>query len=240
MTRPGWFALTIALAACGDDAKTGPVDMGLPPVDFDNGSCGTQLRFTGSIVDWDASEANFCGVNEATVMDGPDGGQDSTAPNGRYDLCIDHAPATTALTVTGSATNSQCTTPPSTYTVPAILVASKAIIEGGKAHSGRMFTEARKAAFFTEMGIAYDPTKAHVLVYQSGTPRAASLTAASAPAWANDGTTWAAGATGSYVFFGNVDPTGGSTDVAVAGGAVGTGAIPLAANQLTLVSLFAP
>jgi len=233
------LAIAIALSACGDDGKAGPVDMSLPLVDFDNGSCGDQLRFTGAIEDWDASEANFCGVNEANVMDGADGGQDTTAPNGRYDLCIDRAPATTALTVTPPVANSQCTTPPSNYAVPAILVATKAIVESGHSHSGRMFTEARKAAFFAEMGIAYDPTKAHVLVFQGGTPKAVSLTAASAPAWANTGTAWAAGATGAYVFFGNVDLGAGSTEVAVAGGAIGTGSIPLAANQLTLVSLYA-
>src|SRR5262245_5891888 len=113
----------LVLAACSCDGNGGAADAFV--TDIDNGSCGDQLRFTGEYVDWDTTDATFCGIADAVVM--ADGGRamDSTAPNGRFDLCIPRTNPTTRLTVTQPAAMSQCTTPQSSYSVPTILFANR-------------------------------------------------------------------------------------------------------------------
>ncbi|MBA3537992.1 MAG: hypothetical protein H0T79_00035 [Deltaproteobacteria bacterium] len=229
----------LVLVACSDDGgTTGPRDAPLVPVDIDNGSCGDQLRFTGELVDWDSSEASFCGVFEALFQVQGDGNMDTTAPNGRFDLCIPRSQAVTRIDVTPSTTASQCTQPSSTYTLPVLAVANRDVILAGAMFSARAFTTDRQASFFTAVGAAFDPTKAQVLVHVAGTPRAVSLEAAHAAAQAH-ATTWAPGDTGLDVAFPNVDVGTGTTNLAVAGGAVGTGAIPLVAGTLTVVTVYA-
>ncbi|MCX5747016.1 MAG: hypothetical protein NT062_31485 [Proteobacteria bacterium] len=145
--------------------------------------------------------------------------------------------ATRQLTVTPPAAASACTVPIASYLVPGILVATRAVIESGAKASGRMFTEARKTALFAEMGVAYDPARAQVFVHVDGAPtRVVSLTATHDPAWARSAA-WTAGDSGVDVFFPNVAVGAGSTDLAVVGGALGTGAIPLVANTITLVTV---
>jgi hypothetical protein len=123
--------------------------------------------------------------------------------------------------------------------LPAIAVARKSVILGmGGAFSGRNFTTARRDTIFTEVGVAFDPAKAQVHVHVIGTPRAVSIAAAHATTQALS-TAWAAGDTGKEVFFPNVDVGGGTTTLTVAGGAVGTGEIPLAAGKLTTISVIA-
>src|SRR6187551_1049618 len=88
----------LGLAACGDDGGVpgdGSRDAGADalrdatfvPVDIDNGSCGDQIRFTGEFVDWDFDDTS-CGIFNALFEVAPQGAMDSTAPNGRFDLCI--------------------------------------------------------------------------------------------------------------------------------------------------------
>lgn len=220
------------LAACGDDGA-GPVDAASPPVDIDNGSCGDQIRFTGEYVDWD-SHKSFCGINEA-LIEVTNGSMDSTAPNGRFDLCIPDA-ATTRLDVTQPTGVSQCTVPPGAYTLPTILFAQKSVIQSGGFFSGRAFTTGRQAT----LGVTLDPAKAHVFVHIDGTERTVSLAAPHGTAQAvraTAGSDWAPGAQGTEVFFPNVDVGAGTTMLSTDTGAVGTGAIPLVAGTVTNVSL---
>lgn len=224
--------VTWLLGACGDDGA-GPVDASAPPVDIDNGSCGDQIRFTGEYVDWD-SDASFCGINGA-LIEVPNGSMDSTAPNGRFDLCIPDAP-TTRLDVTQPTAMSQCTTPPATYTIPTILVANKAVIQSGAFFSARAFTTMRQTSFFMSVG-GFDATKAQVHVRVEGAPRAVQITAAHGTTQAVTTTAWAAGDTGKEVFFPNVDVGGGTTMLTVTGGALGTGSIPLVAGTITNVTV---
>jgi hypothetical protein len=214
--------------ACSDDGG-GAVDA-TPTVDIDNGSCGDQLRFTGELVDADSTMANFCGVN-AAALEGA-GSMDDTAPNGRFDLCIPKGGATN-LTVTPSATASGCTSMPGTYTMPAIAVGSTATIQSGAFFSGRMITMQRLAT----LAPGADMAKAFVMVHVDGNPRAVALIAGHGAAQAFNGTTWAAGESGSAVFFPNVDVGTGTTMLTAVGGAVGTGPIPLQAGKLTLVTV---
>ena len=226
-------ALSFVLVACGDDGGGAAVDAPPITIDIDNGSCGDQLRFTGEYVDWDV-DTRFCGVADALFEVQGNGAMDTTAPNGRFDLCIASAPAQVLLDITPAAGNSQCSTPASDYTLPGIAVATKAVILGGGFWSGRNFTTAREAS----LGVTLDPTKAHVFVHVAGaTPRAVALAAAHGPTQAVVATTWAAGDTGHEVFFPNVDVGNGTTMLSVTGGAIGTGSIPVAAGKITNVTV---
>ena len=109
-----------ACSACGDDG--GKVDAGYV-IDIDNASCGDQLHFTGEYVDWD-TDAAFCGIGDATVDVEGDGATDTTAPNGRFDLCIPRVP-TVKLVVTQPPGMSMCASPASSYTIPVILHANR-------------------------------------------------------------------------------------------------------------------
>ena len=136
-------------------------------------------------------------------------------------------------------TASPCTVPAGTYVLAGIAVADKAVIQAGVVISARAFTTARQTTVFQAVGAAFDPAKAQVFVHVDGTPRAVSIAAAHATTQAVAATTWTAGDTGHDVFFPNVDIGGGTTTVSVAGGAVGTGAIPLVAGTITNVTVIA-
>jgi hypothetical protein len=239
---PGRFAVVLAAcvasAACGDDSH-GPKDA---PVDqpLNDGVCpnGAEVFFTGEFIDWDATVTAFCGIFDATwQVHGDATRTDKTNPNGRFELCIDAA-ATTQIDITLSTMTSQCTTG-APYALPGIAIANQAVIATGKLFSARSLTMGRLAPFFTSVGVTLDPAKAIVFVHVEGTPRAVSIAAAHGTALAFDGATWAAGATGQNVVFPNTDLGGGSTTVDVAGGAIGTGSIPLAANTFTYLTVVA-
>ncbi len=220
----------LLLGACGDDG--GPADAGFVPVDIDNGSCGDQIRYTGELVDWD-SHTSFCGIFNAS-LEVPGGAMDSTAPNGRFDLCLPDA-ATTRLDITFAAANSQCTTPAAAYTIPTLILASKAVIQSGGFSSARAFTTARQTSFFQKVGVAFDPTKAQVFVHVDGPARTVTLGAAHAPTQVV-ATDWMPGETGADVFFPNVDVGTGSTTLGITGTAVAPATIPLIAGTITNVS----
>ena len=226
-------AVLAAYAACGDDA--GNADAGLV-IDIDNASCGDQLHFTGEYVDWDTDTA-FCGIGDATVTVAGDGATDTTAPNGRFDLCIPRDMRTVRLDVTQPSGNSMCASPVSGYSVNVLLHANRDTILAGGFFSARAFTTARQASFFTTIGQAFDSNKAQVFVHVNGTPHKVSIAAAHGPAQAIATTMWAPGDTGKNVFFPNVDVGGGTTMLTVEGGAIGTGSIPLVANTITNVSV---
>ena len=221
------------MAACSGGG--GNVDAGLV-IDIDNGSCGDQLHFTGEYVDWD-KDTVFCGINEATVTVDPDGAMDTTAPNGRFDLCIPRMGATAKLLVTQPANPSMCTSMPASYTVPVILWANHEVILAGGFYSARAFTTARQMTFFQAAGLTFDATKAQVFVHVEGPQHAVSLAAAHAAPQTIVASTWAAGDSGHEVFFPNVEVGTGTTMLLVSGGAIGTGSIPLVAGTLTDVSV---
>ena len=227
------MTIAILLAACGDDA--GNTDAGYV-IDIDNASCGDQLHFTGEYVDWDTDVA-FCGIGDATVDVEGDGATDTTAPNGRFDLCIPRTMRTVKLIVTQPSGNSMCASPASGYSVKVILHANRDTILAGGFFSARAFTTARQDSFFQSIGQQFDSNKAQVFVHVSGTPHAVSLAAAHGAPQAIATTMWAPGDTGKNVFFPNVDIGSGTTALTVAGGAIGTGDIPLVAGTITNVSV---
>jgi hypothetical protein len=233
--RFGLLCLLSASVACDGCGGGGSAVDATPISDaYDPGTCGTDLRFTGEIVDWDV-EAAFCGIFDAHVAVRDGGPTANTAPNGRYDVCVSADAQLTLADVTPSTVNSECTTPPSTYPLPLLLVGSRAAIFAGGFNSARAFTTAREAT----LGLTIDAAKAHVLVHVDGIQRAVALAAAHDAAQANAATTWAAGDTGHEVFFPNVDPTGGATVLSVTGGAIGSGTIPLEPGKITEISVLA-
>lgn len=222
MARTKWLALCLLIPACNGDT---PNDA-MVPVDIDNGTCGDLVRFTGEYVDWDESASAFCGVFGATFRARDGGATGSTAPNGRFDLCLPDQPIT-LLDITPPAQPSACSSTPGTYTMPGIAVASKNVIFAGGFWSGRAFVMGRQAV---------DPAKAQVFVHVHGTPSQVSIGAVHGPAQTRSGTTWAPGDTGQDVFFPDVEIGSGETTIS-APGAVVPERIPLVAGTMTNVSI---
>lgn len=218
-----FLLLVTALAACGDDGGK-KVDAAITD--------GQPLMFTGEYVDWFSTDTGFfCGIFQATfTVHGDSSRTNQTNPNGRFTLEL--APAqTTQIDITPPTAQSECSQPKSTYNVPGIMIADASVIAAGQMVSARSFTV--DAATM----VGYDSSKAQVLVHVDGTPRAVSINGTHQPTEAFDGTTWAAGDTGTNVYFPNVDPAGGMTTVSTTGTAIGTGTVPIAAGTFTYVTL---
>ena len=199
------------LAGCGDDGNKPAVDAAADAaIDTPTGTCGADAAFTGEVVDWDATNAKFCGVFGATVTVRGAARTDMTNPNGRFELCLAHQPQT-VIDVAFSATPSECTTPRDTYPVPAVLIADQSIVNSNMVLSARAMTGMRQTSMFTQVGAPYDAAKGQLIVHTLGTPGAVSITAAHDTSQAFDGGAWAAGDAGSDVFFPNVAP--GATQV---------------------------
>ncbi len=198
------------------------------------------ITFTGEVVDWDSTDASFCGVLGYTVTqhDVPANTKMITAPNGRYILTITPTGPTTRVDVTPPTAGSQCLPGNPTYAVGGLLVANDAVIAGGGMYSARMITTTRAQAFYGPLG-GLDTTKAQLFVHVNGIPRALAISGTSGAPQAYDGTAWGAGATGINVLFPNVDPASGSTMVTMTGTSVGTGSVPLVAGQFTWISVIA-
>jgi hypothetical protein len=184
------------------------------------------LRFTGSYEDWDSSATSFCGVFGAEFSTPGGGPKTTTAPNGRFDLCVPNEPIV-LVNIEPPATASQCTNPPASYTLPGIAVANRAVIAADASWSARAFVATRQPV---------DPMKAQVFVHVSGSPRQVSITANHVSTQARTNDTWSPGDTGNDVFFLDVETSGGTTELS-AGGAIGSGPIPLVAGKITYVSI---
>jgi hypothetical protein len=224
------IVLLLIVAGCdGCGGGSGSVDAA---PDIDNGMCGTMLRFTGEYVDWE-SDTTFCGLpgTDFTIPGGAT--QRIIAPNGRIpDICVPDQP-TTLLDITPPSSLPSCKVipdPQPKYSLPGIAVVNKAVILAGGFWSGRTFIDGRET---------YDAAKAQVYVHIDGPARAVSLDASHShgPAQAVTTNMWAPGDTGHEVFIPDVDPSGGSVTLLVAGGAIGTGSIPLVAGKMTTLSV---
>jgi hypothetical protein len=109
----------------------------------------------------------------------------------------------------------------------------------------RMFTNARVRSFYTERGLVFDETRAHVLVFQSGdrfsltldSAHGAAQVAEQLHAQASQPLVWNAGNDGAFVLFPNVDVTATTAKVVPDFGLPLT--VPVRANMLTLAVTFA-
>lgn len=228
-------ALAGLLAGCGDSDDNPPVDAapdGLP------GVCGADALFTGEYVNWDSTEADFCGVLGAKwTVRGDTSRTNTTAPNGRFQLCVANQ-AQTVVDITPPTAASDCRAiTGETYVRRGVAIATREVIAAEGVNSARAMTETREAEMFGQVGAAYDATKAQLVVHVDGTPRAVSIAAAHGTTQRFDGSAWAAGDTGSDVFFPNVAV--GATLITVAGGAVGATTVALEASAYTYVTVIA-
>ncbi len=241
-------ALLVALSACSDPPAKPDASIDAPKIidarAIDAGVCGTDVPFTGELVDWDSTEAQFCGVLGATWTvrgsSDPKETHTSNAPNGRIVMCIPSQSSTT-IDITVPAGNSPCAgTMTSGYAIRGIAMANatvQAMIPATDLFSARAFTTARQTTFYTQIGAAFDPAKGGLFVHVAGTPKAVSIDVAHDATQAFDGTTWAAGASGADVYFPNV-PAGAATITAT--GAIGGGPAPIEANAITYVTIVSP
>ena len=229
------FAASSALGACSDGNGT-PRDA-TPDMPIDT-MCGAAAFFTGDIIDWDSTDAKFCGVyNSKLTVFGQTSPADTSRPNGRFELCVPRQ-ALTEVDVMHGANQSQCTMPAGVYPVRAVLFAEQAVIDAGGRFSARAMTQQRQDDMFTAIGAAYNPARAQLVVHVDGAQRQVSISAAAVHDTTQkfDGAAWAAGDTGSDVFFPNVDP--GTVQITVAGNAVGSGvSVALAAGAYTYVAV---
>jgi hypothetical protein len=234
-----------ALGACGDSGAK-PADASPDtPIDMAPGTCaGADVFFTGEVIDWDWTNTQQCGVNQAMLtVRGQPTRTDGTNPNGRFELCIAHQ-AESIVDFTFSVNASECDTHPGTYPGRGVLVAEQAVIDAGAVFSARAMTAERMATMFTAIGQPYNAAQGQLVVHVAGTPRVVSLSTMNhSAAQQFNGTSWepapATGAVGSYVFFPNVDLGGGAVTVSVAGGAVGATAVTLEAGVFTYLTVVA-
>lgn len=224
-------ALALVGPGCDGDGKAQP-DAAVDGSGSDgSGDC---VDLAGELVDLDSSTAAFAGIPGAVVaVEGMPAVAVTTPPNGRVQLCV---PDVDPIRLTIDA--------PSTYLDASVYLEPEAAKGPPDAAmlSMRSFTEERAAAFYSERGLAYDDTKAHVLVLSAGDRVDLALDRAHDAAQAgNDDATagtyeWAAGAAGRYVLFPNVavaQATG-----TLSGDGPESHVIPLAAGTLTFVGVY--
>ena len=217
------------LAACGDDGG-GPQDA--PAAD---------VLFTGEVVDWDETDATFCGVFAAGMeVHGDATRSDTTNPNGRFELMVP-SDSQTRVDITPPTAMSMCASGIGPYQLPGITVANPAVIATGKLISLRMIGMTRLTAFLATAGITYDPGKAIVFVHVDDGASPVTVSSAHDQPVAWDGAAWANGDTGVNVVFFNTDVGGGTTSVNLTGiAAIGGGSVPVAAGTITYVTLTGP
>ncbi|HEX4422845.1 MAG TPA: hypothetical protein VH165_33245 [Kofleriaceae bacterium] len=219
------LAACAALVACGsgDDGiapkKDAGIDTGPPPPDT---LCGNDTAYTGEIVDWDSTAANFCGVFKATVTVRGDTTRTSmTNPNGRFQLCLAHQ-AETVLEVTPPADASQCASMPGTYMKSGIIILEQSVVDAGALASARLITETRRATMFSG-GLTYSAGQAQIVVHIVGTSHPVTYSSGNVSTFQQfNGTAWSAVAgqtptTGNDVLLPGADVSGGAVTVTVTG-----------------------
>jgi hypothetical protein len=228
--------ILLAMVACSSPGTKTDA----PPANGD-GQCGADDLFTGELVDWDSTDADFCGVFQATfTLSTNSSVTNSTNPNGRFQLCIPVADQT-VVNVTPPTGASQCNPSVGLYQLPGIAIATHAVIATGQTFSTRMFGSNREMPFFSEFGITPDPAKAIVFVHVDGTPGSVLVEAVHDQPLEWDGSAWGSGDTGVDVVFPNVTVGNPATTSVAFTDASGTGGgtFPVTANTFTYVTLVA-
>lgn len=238
--RRSLAALVLCLGACGGGNDT-PHDAApdTPP-----GMCGAEATLSGEMIDWDSTETAFCGVAGAVwTVRGDTSRTKTTPPNGRLAICLAHQ-AQTTLDVTPPSSGSGCPglsgMPMNTYPLASVAILPDAVLAAGATFSVRAMVESRMASMSTQIGTPFNLADGQLYVHVQGTPRAGSISTRHSPTQRFDGTTWAAGDTGSDVFFPNVSIDTGPVTVSVAGDAIGAGSYTLEAGKMTYLTVVTP
>ena len=202
----------------------------------DDGAPAAKLELQGEIVDWDETDALFCGVLGAKLTAHTDATlTDTTNANGRIDMMVP-GDASVQIDVVPPPTLSECVPGVGLYTLPGIIMTGSAVIDSGQTVSYRMIGMNRIQPLFSGLGVTLDAGKAIVFAHVAGTQKPVTSSAAHDTALAWSGTAWAAGAIGVDVVFPN---TAVGTTMVDAGGALGAGTVPTVAGTFTYVTLVA-
>jgi hypothetical protein len=222
-------------AAIDAPAIDAPPDAGGP--DADAGPCGLYFYQQSAVfLDWDSTAAAPCAITGSRWYVHLDPRYETTDASGKLAICLaSNNPELDIHPPTGST----CTTPPSTYSIPGLVIATRSVADAGGVLVARSLDDARIGPFYAGFGSAFDAAKGQLFVHLTGAPRAIAIGAPHAAAQAWGGTAWASGDTGGDVFFPNIDlGAGTTTDVSVAGGgALGTGSVPLVAGTITYMAI---
>lgn len=213
-----------------------PPDAGGP--DADAGPCGLYFYQQSAVfLDWDSTTAAPCAITGSRWYVHLDPRYETTDASGKLAICLaSNNPELDIHPPTGST----CTTPPSTYSIPGLVIATRSVADAGGVLVARSLDDARIGPFYAGFGSTFDAAKGQLFVHVTGAPRAVAITTASHDAaQAFDGEAWSSGDTGGDVFFPNIDLRAGTTtDVRVAGGgALGTGSVPLVAGTITYMAV---
>jgi hypothetical protein len=232
--RSALLALVVVSAACscnggGDDDADAAPPTADAPIDGPMLVCNGTTQFTGELIDFDSTTTLFMGVFDAvfTLRSMP-GCTDRTAPNGRFDFQVENLDVIADIDA------------PPDYLDAVVIAEQEVIGSSGPVISLRLLTSTRATAFYQAQGLpAFDPTRAHVLVFSPIDRVQLAIGAAHDTAQAGndddgDGAfTWAAGDVGRYVLFPNVDAAQPTTSLT--GDPDGALTIPLVAGQMTFV-----
>lgn len=224
--------LTLA-AGCSDDAPVdvdaaidGPVDAAIDSPD-DGGRCSGGFFLTGELSDWDSTLANFDGIESAVwTVRGDPSRTATSAPNGRVELC-------TAAQLAVIDVDQPDYLDMIFVSVPAVFQPP-----GQFFFLNKGLKTTRAPTFYTELGLTFDATRAHVLVEKQGPPTAVTV-AAGGTAFTTDSPddlTWTAGNTGAFVLIANIPITGPETTLG-ANVAAGPAVIPIEAGKLTITTI---
>jgi hypothetical protein len=230
------LGLGSGLGACGGGNDT-PHDAApdVPP-----GMCGAEATLSGEMIDWDSTETAFCGVAGAVwTVHGDASRTKTTPPNGRLAICLAHQ-AQTILDVTPPSSGSQCPGVSGTYPLAGVAILPDVVLAAGATFSVRAMVQSRMDSMSTQIGTPINLADGQLYVHVQGTPRAVSISTRHSPTQRFDGTTWAAGDTGSDVFFPNVGIDTGPVTVSVAGDAIGTGSYTLEPGKMTYLTVVTP
>lgn len=201
------------------------------------GPCGFYFyQLTAVYLDWDSTAAAPCAITGSRWYVHIDPRYETTDASGRLAICL--ASNNPELDIHPPPTASTCATPPGTYSIPGLAIATRSVADAGGVLVARSLDDARIGPFYAGFGSTFDAAKGQLFVHVIGAPRAVMITTAHDTVQAFDGAAWASGETGGDVFFPNIDlGAGATTDVSVAGGALGTGNVPLVAGTITYMAV---
>jgi len=226
------------IAGCGSPGHLavdgGPGDAGVDP------ATDADLRnydVAGVYLDWDSTAASPCPIAGATWTVYFGGGRTGTTDaSGAFTVRL--ASYLARIDVEQPHLPSACATTAEHVRAPGERDHSRVIHDAGGHPVIRSLTSARATAFYAAIGAPFQATRGQLLVHLDGPARSVALSAPHDAVQAFDGQVWAAGDTGSDVFFPNVDVTNGVwPTVTVAGHPIGAGSLELPPGTITSITV---
>src|SRR5262245_30827337 len=209
-----------AAAACGSgDARQAPDAPPVAAIDaaVDARVCVHQAEFSGVLEDFDSTPTSVIGVVDAVLT--PRGAPEcagTTAASGRWNIAL--PPTDAVVDIAG----------PGDY-IDGLIDVSRSSITMGLAFYFRAMTVARAVSLNEALGQTYDPTRAQVMVFHSGSEEPFTLSGANGMVvGTNDGTVWVPGNQFRYLLFTNVEVATGTQELMAAfAETLGAGPVPV-------------